>query len=211
MPGLAPRTFTEGEFSQPDGIERLPKIAVPPSTSLLMVSSTGGKRKREDSRERPITFECLEVEGAPKADAQEPELISEDESSSEDDQDTNMPTLPSSSGTTMSTSTSTADEVGADPGGIMPIFKSYNPDFISPEEERHGRRQSIEEAFSPVRQLESIDTEEVLVGGSAQKEVTSPPTEVVPGSQCLSGRKKNSPLSTGPTGLTIFYHFIIDL
>ena len=134
VPGLAPRTFTEGEFSQADDTGRFVKTAVPPSTSLLKVSSTGGKRKREESRERPITFECLEVKGAPKSDAQELELISGDESSSEDKQDTKMLNLPSSSDTTMSTSTSTADANGVDSGGTMPIFKSYNPDFIIPEE-----------------------------------------------------------------------------
>ena len=142
---------------------------MPPSTSLLKVSSTGGKRKREESRERPVTFECLEVEGAPKSDAQEPELISGDESSSEDEKDTKMLNLSSSSGTTMSTSTSIADEDGADLGGTMPIFKSYNPDFISPEEQRHGRQQSMQEGLSPIWQLESMDMEDLVEGGSAQK------------------------------------------
>ena len=83
VPRLAPRTFTEGEFSQANDTGRFTKTAVPP-TSLLKVSSTGGKRKREESRERLVTFECLEVERAPKSDAQGPELISGDESSSED-------------------------------------------------------------------------------------------------------------------------------
>ena len=208
--GLAPRTFTEGDFSQADDIGRFAKTAVPPSTSLLKVSSIGGKHKREESREIPVTFECLEVEGAPKSDAQELELISRDESSSEDEQDTKMLNLPSSLGTTMSTSTTIADEDGADSGGTMPIFKSYNPNFISPKEQRHGRQQSMQEGLSPVRQLESMDTDSDLVeGGSAQKEVTSPPTAAVPGSQCLPGRKKDSPLSTGPTGLTVLYYCII--
>ena len=164
--------------------------AVLPSTSLLKVSSIGGKHKRKESRERPVTFECLEVEGVPKSDAQEPELISRDESSSEDKQDTKMLNLPSSSGTTMSTSTSIAHEDDADSGETMPIFKSYNPNFISPEEQRHGRQQSMQEGLSPVRQLESMDTEDLVEGGSAQKEVTSPPTVAIPGSQCLPGKKK---------------------
>ena len=78
-----------------------------------------------------------------------------------------MLNLPSSLGTTMLTSTSTADEDGADLGETMPIFKSYNPDFISPEEQRHGQQQSMQEGLSLVRQLESMDTEDLVEGGSA--------------------------------------------
>ena len=211
VPKLFPRMFTKGKFSQVDDTGRFAKTVVPPSTSLLKVLSTGGKRKREESRERPITFECLEVERAPKSDAQEPELISEDESSFEDEQDTKMLNLPSSSGKTMSTSTTTADEDGADSGRMMPIFKSYNLDFISPEEQRHGRQQSMQEGLSPVRQLESMDIEDLVEGGSMQKEVTSPPIVAVPGSQCLLGRKKDSSLSIGPTGLMFLCYCIILL
>ena len=65
-----------------------------------------------------------------------------------------MLNLLSSSGTTMSTSTNTADEDGADSGGMMPIFKSYNPDFISPEKQRHGRQQSMQEHH--IRYIETI-------------------------------------------------------
>ena len=69
----------------------------------------------------------------------------------------------------------------------------------------------MQEGLSPVQQLESMDTEDLVEGGSAQKEVTSPPTVAVPGSQCLPGRKKDSPLSTGPIGLTILCYCIIQL
>ena len=107
--GLAPRTFTKGEFSQaisPVEVtaldsKRLPKSAKPaPLTTLLKQSSTGAKRKRE---EKP-NFECLDVEGSRKKEGAEPTLLSEDESSSDDDRDMKMPNLPSSSGTTRSTS-----------------------------------------------------------------------------------------------------------
>ena len=79
-----------------------------------------------------MTFECLEVQGSWKWEALEPKLVSKDESPSAKDWDTKMPALSSNSGTTISTSIKfgNLDAINSHKE-MLPIFKSYNPVFIS--------------------------------------------------------------------------------
>ena len=169
------------------------KTAKPaPSTTLLKQSSSGAKRKREEK----LTFDCLDPEGSRKKETLEPELLTDDDSSSDEDWDLKMPTLPSSSGTTMSTSKGGEQGAADSEEGILPIFKSNNPDFISPaapaseggHEEDKLRQNS--KGLSPIRQTDNFDKHDlvdVVEGGNTQMEVTSPPPAPVLGSQCLPG------------------------
>lgn len=205
MPGLAPRTLTEGEGSQamcpveavaPDSRRVAKNDKPPPSSTRGKQSSCGAKRKREEK----VGFECLDVEGARKNEVVEPELLSGDESSSDDEQDIKMPTLPSSSGTTISTSKDGEQGGGDEVEATLPVFKSYDPAFISPDGGGHGK--VVARGLSR-NELSTIQ----------HMEVTSPPKAPVPGSQCLPGRKKefNSPaaLSIEPTGFSSSPYFIL--
>ena len=226
--GLAPRTFTEGEFSQAIcGVEVLPpesrwlaKTAKPtPSTTLLKQSSSGAKWKREEK----LTFDCLDPEGSRKKETLEPELLTDDDSSSDEDQDLKMPILLSSSGTTMSTPKGGEQSAADSEEGILPIFKSYNPDFISPtapasegghEEDKLGQNSK---GLSSIRQMDNFDKHnlvDVVEGGNTQMEVTSPPPTPVPRSQCLLGRKKDlnstAPIAIEPTSLLSSAYSLLD-
>lgn len=210
---MAPRTSTEGEFSQAlcpaevvaSDSRRVPQIAKPPPpTTFVKQSSSGAKRKREDK----FTFECLDVEGSRKNDIVEPELLSGDESSSDDEQDIKMPTLPSSSGTTISTSKDGEQGLGDEEEATLPIFKSYDPELISPpvgggHEEVQVR--GLSKGMSPIRHMRKLDKQ------GTKMEVTSSPTAPVPGSHCLPGRKRelNPPavVQIEPTGLTSSPYF----
>ena len=132
MLGLAPRTITEGEGSQamcsveavaPDSRRVAKSEKPPPSSTRGKQSSCGAKRKREEK----LGFECLDVEGARTNEVVEPELLSGDESSSDDERDIKMPTLPSSSGTTISTSKDREHGGRDSEEAILPVFKSYDP------------------------------------------------------------------------------------
>ena len=125
-----------------------------------------------------------------------------------------MPTLPSSSSTTMSTSKGGEQGAADSEEGILPNFKSYTLDFISPaapasegghEEDKLGQNSK---GLSPIRQMDNFDKHnsvDVVEGGNTQMEVTSPPPAPVLGSQCLAGRKKDlnsiAPIAIEPTGL----------
>lgn len=215
VPAMAPRTFTEGDLSEAicpvevvaSDTRQVAQIGKPPaSTTFLKQSLSGAKRKREDK----LTFECLDVEGSRKNEVGEPELLSGDESSSDDDQDIKMPTLPSSSGTTISTSKDSEHGGGDSEEATLPIFKSYDPDLISPpvggghEEVVVG---GLSTRLSPVRRMANLDKP----GLGTEREVTSSPTKPVPGSHCLPGRKRelNPPaaVSIEPTGLTSSPYF----
>ena len=144
----------------------------------------------------------------------EPELLTDDDSSSDEDRDLKMPTLPSSSSTTMSTSKGGEQGAVDSEDGILPIFKSHNLDFISPvapasegghEEDKLGQNSK---GLSLIRQMDNFDKHnsvDVVECGNMQMEVTSPPSTPVPGSQCLPRRKKDlnstAPIAIEPTGL----------
>lgn len=161
-----------------------------PSRILLKQNASGAKRKRDE----PAVFECLEGEGG-HTRGMEPELDSEDESSSDEDQEQKMPRLPSSSGTTRSTGSGGGLEPQEDSPGMLPVFKSYHPDFISPilaEVSNLGEPGEKPKTKSPIRHLHmeaGDDVVEAVEVTCTQMEVTSPPTIPVPGSQCLPGRK----------------------
>ena len=105
------------------------KIVEPaPSTTLFKQSSSGAKRKREDK----LTFDCFDLEGSRKKETLELELLTDDDSSSDEEQELKMPTLPSSSGTTMSTSKGGEQGAADSEEGILPNLKSSTADFISP-------------------------------------------------------------------------------
>ena len=180
------------------------------STTLFKQSSSGAKRKREEK----LTFDFLDPEGFWKKETLEPELVTDDDSSSDEDRDLKMPTLPSSSGTTMSTSKGGEQGAADSEEGILPNFKSYTPDFISlaalaskggHEEDNLGQNSK---GLSPIRQMDNLDKQnsvDVVEGGNTQMEVTSPPPAPVAGSQCLPGRKKDlnstAPIAIEPIGL----------
>ena len=216
--GLAPRTFTEGEFSQPIcGVKVQPlesrwlaKIVEPaPSTTLFKQSSSGAKQKKEDK----LTFDYFDPEGSRKKETLEPELLTNDDSSSDEDRDLKMPTLPSSSGTTMLTLKGGEQGAADSEEGILPNFKSSTPDSISPaaptsegghEEDNIGQNSK---GLSPIRQMDNFDKQNsvgVVEGRNTQMEVTSPPPAPVPGSQCLPRRKKDlnstAPIAMESTG-----------
>lgn len=204
MPRLAPRTLTECEGSQAMCLvevvaldsRRVAKSAKPhPSTTVFKQSSSGAKRKRDNK----VGFECLDVEGARKNEVVEPELLSANESSSDDDRDMKMPTLLSSSGTTISTSKDGEQGGGDSEEATLPVFKSYNPAFISPDGGGHGKVEAggLSKELSPIRQME----------------VASPLKAPILGSQCLHGRKKKVKLSTAlsikPTGFSSSPYFLL--
>ena len=193
------------EVLAPDS-RRVAKTArPPPSNTFFKQSSSGAKRKRDDK----VGFECLDVAGTRNNEVVEPELLSGDESSSDDDRDMKMPTLPSSSGTTISTSKD-GEQGGVDSEeGTLPVFKSYDPTFISPDGGGHGKVEvdRLSKRLSPIRQMGNVDKGKLppVEGLGTQMEVTSPPKAAVPGSQCLPGRKKDlhspAPVPNEPTGL----------
>ena len=209
-PAVAPRTCTEGDLSEAmcpvevvaSDTRLVAHSAKPPSsTTSLKQSLSGAKRKREDK----FTFECLDVEGSRKNEGGEPELLSGDESSSDDDQDIKMPALPSSSGTTISTSKDSEHGRGDSEEPTLPIFKSYDPNLISPPVGGGHEKVvvgGLSKGLSPVRRMGNLDKP----GLGTEREVTSSPTNPVPGSHCLPGRKRelNPPAAVliEPTGLT---------
>lgn len=181
MPRLAPRILTEGEGGQamcpvevvaPDSRRVAKNAKPPPLTTVFKQSSSGAKRKKDDK----VGFECLDAEGARKNEVVEPELLSGEKSSSDDDRDMKMPTFLSSFGTTISTSKDGEHGGGDSEEATLPVFKSYDPAFINLDGGGHGKVEvgGLSKGLSPIRQME----------------VTSPPKAPVPGSQCLCGRKK---------------------
>ena len=184
-----------------------------PSKTLSKHNAAGAKRKRDEVPH----FECLEGGGAARSQLREPELDSEDESSSDEEGDQKMPRLPSSSGTTTSTRNGDKDALGESSEGTLPILKSYHPDFISPviaEDPDLDLAGGEAKWDSPIRQPLIEGKDDLLAPVQVMDthmEVTSPPAEPVPGSQCLPGRKHDlsppeikDPEPTGETSSPFF-------
>ena len=127
------------------------------------------------------------MQGFWKKKGHEPELASEDKSSSDDEGDETLPVLPSSSGTTISSSKDKHMGVVDSQEGSLPTFKSNHPAFISAEV-GEGTRQDVLGAnfkvLSLVHKLALLSKrdEDVVEGRAMQTEVTSPPTPPTSGS-----------------------------
>ena len=223
---ISPANFTEGNASQAvctsakvhdisgktrtlvvtEGKELARLLPVESRTRVDADRKNTGKRQKREA----ISFDCLEGQRV-QGDVKEAEIDSEEET---DVEEHHMPlTLPSSSGTTMSNSKELGEQAGgqgdADDGvedtseGVkLPIFKSYDPRFISPQEAPKTRVVCEKAVNSPIEANRVLAKENQVV---EEDRVDSTPTQIPlltmvsmaleleveveeTGSECLLGR-----------------------
>jgi hypothetical protein len=156
---ISPANVTEGKTSQavcsgkgigaPGGVPQS-KVAAKggPSTVQLKASGRVSKKKRDEK----AVFECLEGEERKNQKRAEAELESGDESSSDEEKDGVLLAHRSSSGTTLSDTKDIIDDVDSlatletrdandalqgahdEEQVVLPILKSWDPAFVSPQE-----------------------------------------------------------------------------
>lgn len=216
--GHFPSNFTEGDASRATSSPVVgPTISAAASLDPLQgtvkdVTRKGGVHKENNRLKKlrktdEVLYECLET-GAVRGKGNEPDLLSGDESSSDDDEGMNLK-LPSSSGTTHSNaeegdsegekSVNSKEREDADGEDMeeedvvkFPTLKSYDPQFISPQkplrvkvaQDDHANA-SVQEIVAPtmVSLHESMKTNDA---GEDQSKNTA--AVEVPGSECLEGR-----------------------
>jgi hypothetical protein len=173
------------------------------------------KVKEKQLKTKEISYECLEA-GGKQGNGKEPELCSEDESSSANHQGT-MPKLPSSSGTSLSSGMEGdhGEENSVDSKGRtgsleeegdsirLPILKSYDPKLVSPQEVLKTKvatechMEDSQEFGSPLIDLPIMEVQESPTIKNCRGEEREGNTEVEqihvaeedPGSECLHGRQ----------------------
>ncbi len=201
--GSFPANFTEGDTSQatssPVGG---PTISAVASLDLLQgtvkdVTRAGGVHKEKNRFKRlrktnEVLYEYLET-GAVRGKGKEPDFVSGDESTNGDERGMDLK-FPSSSGTTHSDAEKgdsegeksvdskereCADEEDVEEDDVVkfPTLKSYDPQFISPQEPRRVKGKQDDHANLKLTPND--------VGEDQGKK--TPPMEV-PGSECLDGR-----------------------
>lgn len=224
---ISPANFTEGNASQAvctsakvsdisgktktlvvtEGKELARLLSVESRTRVGADRKNTGKRQKREA----ISFECLEGQRV-RGDVKEAEIDSEEETDVEEEH--HMPlTLPSSSSTTMSNSKESGEQAGGQgdaddeveeisEGVKLPIFKSYDPRFVSPQEAPNSRAACEKAVNSPIEANQVLAKENHAV---EEDRVDSTPTQIPlltmvsmaleleveveeTGSECLLGR-----------------------
>ena len=199
-----------------------PQIKLPVESRKRNAADKNSQGKRQKLEE--ISFECMEGQVV-RGKIREPEILSDEETDGEDDYHV-MGRLPSSSGPTVSGSKEDGDSDGersvdsgertggqgdADDeieeiseGAKLPIFKSYHPNFVSPQEVPKSKAGSEKAVNSPV-EAATVRGEETQVVEEDPLWNTPTPTPSIfrslnsiglevaveeTGSECLPGRSK---------------------
>ena len=214
---ISPPNFTEGEASQATsslvGGPGISPAALlnPLQRTVKEVTRKGGVRKVKSKVKKlqkvdEVVYECLET-AAVRRKGNEPELDSEDESS-EGDERLKQLKLPSSSGTTDSSGEeedsdgeksvdskeredSEDEDEEEEDAARMPTLKSYDPQFISPQEPLRVKIAGGEHTVAPIEEIvaPTMKMHEPLKTNVVSEEQLKKTAAVeVPGSECLVGR-----------------------